>query len=531
MKVKSIYRVTSLSLPAILTVALFVLTFFYVLLPSFTDSLINSKRKTTKELTTTGWQVVNSFYQLSQEGKMTTQQAQHLAMETLRNMKHGPLKKDYFWINDMTPVMLMHPYRPDLQGVNVENITDPKGKHIFKEFIKTSSEKGEGYVDYMWQWQDDKSTIVPKVSYIMYFKPWRWIIGTGIYIEDVKADIASITRRLKQIFVMIMIVLVAISIFIIWKNERNALIIESLNQNLEHKVKERTIELEASLIKLKEFQTKMVHVEKMSSLGQLAAGIAHEINNPVGFILSNMGMMKDYAATLKDVLALYEQLMTFIHEKKSAELHSLIEEINSTRKKEDISYIMDDLSPLLDESYDGIIRVRDIVQNLKNFARLDTNTAMEMADINEGIKSTLKIAHNELKYNCEVKMELGDIPLVECNLSQLNQVFMNLIVNASHAIKDHGEISIKTERDDEHVIVTISDTGCGIPKENISKLFDPFFTTKEVGKGTGLGLSIVHGIIEAHHATIDVESEVGQGTTFTIRIPINQEEDAKKDQQ
>jgi len=265
---------------------------------------------------------------------------------------------------------------------------------------------------------------------------------------------------------------------------------------------------------LKQSQSTIVQQEKMASLGQLAAGVAHEINNPVGFIMSNMSTMAKYIDRLKE----------FDTHQSGAGMSGTTpespEELQSVRKKLKVDYIFEDLPQLVKESLEGAERVKEIVQNLKAFSRLD-EAGYKLADINECLESTLKIVWNELKYKCTVVKEYGELPLTLCSAQQLNQVFVNLLVNASHAIEKHGEITIRTWEEKSAIHVAISDTGCGIPEENLNRLFEPFFTTKEIGKGTGLGLSIVYDIVTKNHkGEITVTSEVGRGSIFTISLPV-----------
>lgn len=275
--------------------------------------------------------------------------------------------------------------------------------------------------------------------------------------------------------------------------------------------------------RLKSNQAQLVHSEKMASLGQLAAGIAHEINNPVGFVKSNLGMLSDYVSVFKDLIGTYSKLAASITNHPMNGQADLLAAIDTVWKQEDLDFILVDVDSLLAESLTGTERVREIAQSLKSFARLD-EAEMQNADINEGLRATLRMIWNELKYHCTVREEMNPLPPIRCFPGQLNQVFMNLLVNASQAIKDEGEITIRTEADDDEVIVSISDNGLGIPKEDIPKLFNPFFTTKPVGHGTGLGLSVSYGIIQKHKGRIEVDSKVGTGTTFKIYLPISGED-------
>ena len=266
-------------------------------------------------------------------------------------------------------------------------------------------------------------------------------------------------------------------------------------------------------------QTQMVHSEKMAGLGQIAAGVAHEINNPVGFILSNLGTLEEYVCVIRRFLDAAGKLRAGSEGRNTGQVKEGLEEIEAVHRDEDIEFLLEDLEDLVKESREGAIRVRDIILGLRNFARVD-EAELKEADINEGLDSTLKVAWNEIKYKCEVIKEYVDLPPLLCHPAQLNQVFMNIILNGVQAIEEIGEIRIRTETDGESIAVHISDTGSGISPENVRKLFDPFFTTKDVGKGTGLGLSISHGIVEKHNGTIEVDSEVGVGTTVTIRLPL-----------
>ena len=260
---------------------------------------------------------------------------------------------------------------------------------------------------------------------------------------------------------------------------------------------------------LTETQAKFLQQEKMASIGQLAAGVAHEINNPIGFISSNLGTLGKYATRFTGFIKAQADVLSGM---KSAE------ELAEERKRLKIDHILADVEGLIRESLDGADRVRKIVADLKSFSRVD-EAECKYADLNECLASTINIVWNELKYKAELVRDFGEIPQVKCYPQQLNQVFMNLLVNAAHAIDRHGEITVRSWGTPGSVCVSVSDTGCGIPKEQINRIFEPFFTTKEVGKGTGLGLSISYDIVKKHNGEISVQSEVGKGTTFTVTIP------------
>ena len=277
----------------------------------------------------------------------------------------------------------------------------------------------------------------------------------------------------------------------------------------------QTAELEAAHTELKASQSRILQQEKMASIGQLAAGVAHEINNPMGFIISNLNTLGKYTARLMEYLEAQEQGLC------AAAPPEQREELAALRRRLKVDRIVDDLSALLGESLEGADRVKKIVQDLRSFSRLDQLECSE-TDLNECLESTLGIVWNELKYKVTLKKDYAaDLPRIPCFAQQLNQVFLNLLVNAGQAIKGEGKIEIRTWSEPDWVCVAIADSGCGIPQEVQNRIFEPFFTTKAVGEGTGLGLSISYDIIKKHQGRIDLQSTPGQGTTFTIRLPLH----------
>ena len=291
----------------------------------------------------------------------------------------------------------------------------------------------------------------------------------------------------------------------------------------EEQLREEQQQLMALNAQLQQAQQQLMQSEKMAAIGQLSAGVAHEINNPTGYVLSNLGTLEKYLKDILSILAAYEACETRFD--SDAE-H--LQEILTLKKKLDLDYIKEDVVALLRESNEGMNRVRKIVQDLKEFSHSDSGE-WQWADLHANIESTLNVVWNELKYKAEVIKEFGELPQVYCNASQLNQVVMNLLTNAAHAIPERGTITIRTGQQDEQVWIEVSDTGEGIPQDNLTRLFEPFFTTKPVGKGTGLGLSLTFGIVQNHGGRIEVHSEVGQGTTFRIWLPIGNGEEPAQD--
>jgi PAS domain S-box-containing protein len=293
----------------------------------------------------------------------------------------------------------------------------------------------------------------------------------------------------------------------------------TLSKQAEIQLKKSHDELQAAYSKLQQAQSQLLQSEKMASIGQLAAGVAHEINNPIGYVYSNLGSLQKYLDELFNVVEAYEKVEPLLAPHQEA-----MSIIVAVKEKADLGFLKEDVAALMSESREGISRVKKIVQNLKDFSHAGSDEVWEWVDLHHGLDSTLNIVWNEIKYKAEVNKEYGEIPEIECLSSQLNQVFMNLMINAAHAIEERGIITIRTGTQDNQVWVEVSDTGKGIALEHRSKIFDPFFTTKPVGKGTGLGLSVSYSIIQTHHGSINVESEVGNGTTFRITLPVKQPE-------
>ncbi len=279
-------------------------------------------------------------------------------------------------------------------------------------------------------------------------------------------------------------------------------------------LEEKNHRLEQLYTDLKEAQSQLIQSEKMAGLGQLMAGIAHELNNPIGFIYANLKELDSYAGTVQSLLE--PLIKTPLQQETLTVLKQRITELSS---REDLDFILNDLHKLIQESLMGSIRVKEIVQTLRNFSRVDEAEWKEV-DLHEGLDSTLILLNNEIKDRITIHKEYGSLPRVACNPGQINQVFMNIISNAVQAIEKNGNIWINTRRSGESVEISIRDDGNGIPPEQVSKIFDPFFTTKPVGKGTGLGLSISYRIIQNHKGNISVESAPGRGTTFRVTLPV-----------
>lgn len=270
----------------------------------------------------------------------------------------------------------------------------------------------------------------------------------------------------------------------------------------------------------KETHKQLLQLGKMAAIGQLAAGVAHEINNPIGFISNNMECLKQYVAEYLRVFKLVESLKNSVKEENMEKAKAAVQEITKLEEEINLDYIINDVNKLLEHTDKGLERVKKIVMDLRTFARRGNET-MEMANVEEVLESIISIVWNEIKYKAELTKDYGKIPSIRCNAQAVGQVFINLLINAAQSIKDKGEIKVRTYRTNDHVCVAIADTGCGIAPQDMSKIFTPFFTTKEVGKGTGLGLSVSYDIIKRHGGDILIESQQGQGTIFTVQLPVN----------
>lgn len=292
--------------------------------------------------------------------------------------------------------------------------------------------------------------------------------------------------------------------------EKRALLRDARRYKLE--LESRNTELERRKAELERLQAQIVHSEKMASLGQLAAGVAHELNNPAGFIYGNMEMLAGCAASLERLLKVYDGAA--LDGEHAAEVAVVKAEI-------DYETTLADIRSIVEDCHNGAERIRNVVQNLRLFSRLD-EAEFKKVDLHEGIDSTIRLLSQYYgPGRLALERAYGELPPVDCYAGQLNQVWMNLLVNAAQATGRAGSVRVATRLEDRTAVVTVRDTGHGIPPENVEKIFDPFFTTKPVGEGTGLGLSIIYGIVKRHGGAISVESSPGAGTAFTVSIPVD----------
>lgn len=299
--------------------------------------------------------------------------------------------------------------------------------------------------------------------------------------------------------------------------------LEQFNTDLERTVEQRTAELvekNRALLKinldLNKSQQQVLHAEKLASIGQLAAGFAHEINNPLSYVTSNLGSLKHYLKIYEHVIL---KLVNYTKIEEQSVKKQLLQEIMSNIQESDVVFVAQDMDALLEEMEEGLQRVTDIVQRLTVFSRTNNDTK-QLVNINDCIHSTCKMVQKQVGLKATLLLELSELPTIYINVGKINQVLTNIIINASQAIEHKGEIKVSTQVVDNLIQVKISDNGCGIPEFQLSKIFDPFFTTKKEGEGTGLGLAISYDIMKEHAGHLDVESTVGLGTTFTLSFPV-----------
>jgi signal transduction histidine kinase len=389
----------------------------------------------------------------------------------------------------MGPNMIMHPYRRDLEGKDVSEFQDSAGKKMFQEIVETVRADGSGYVDYLWQWKGDAQKIVPKISYVKEFKPWEWIVGTGIYVNDVEHEIKTITRQVIYTCSGIMLLFLILSGYIIWQGAKAE--------------KEREKAIEQSRLRGKQ----LIQADKMTSLGILVAGVAHEINNPATSLMLN-------APNLKKA---WKEFTPIMDDHFARHKNTLVCNMPYEKLSERIQMMLDGIE-------DSAARIKGIITELKDFSRPTAADTEEDVDINEVIKKSLDLTHSITKKATENLMfkPEPELPQIFGNAQKLQQVMINLIVNASQALENKKQsIHIETSKDlkDSMVVVEVSDTGPGVPPEQLDKLRDPFFTTKRDDGGTGLGLSISEKIIYDHKGLMEFSSEPGKGLTVKILLP------------
>ena len=478
-------------LPVVLTVLLFIMTIFLFILPIMEERMMEGKREVTRELVASAWSSLDGYAGQERQGLMTRDQAQALAIDHIRGLRYGQDFKDYFWINDMQPRMIMHPYRPDLEGKDISTFSDPAGKRLFLSCVEIVQTKNAGYVDYQWQWMDDPNRIVPKISYVMGFEPWGWIIGTGIYVEDVHAQISAITRKTTLVCIMILFLIILLSIHIVWHGIKVT--------------RGKKLAEEKTLLK----QEQLFQAAKMVSLGTLVSGVAHEINNPITSVMLNA----------PNLTRMWEAMLPILdnHQTQHGDF-----QVGATV----YSRIRDRVPQMLSAITDDARRVRDIVADLKDFARDNPSEMKDDVDLNEVVNKAIGLTANLIKKSTKHFSLIcrPELPTLLGNTQRIEQVAINLVVNACQALPDADRsVTVTTgyEAEKKQIILSVKDEGEGIDANALKRLTDPFFTTRREQGGTGLGLAISDRIVKDHGGSMSFESTPGKGTTVHVTFPLS----------
>ncbi len=477
-------------LPVVLTVLLFIMTIFLLILPEMQERLLEGKREVIRELVASAWSSLEGYSRQEHQGLMTRDEAQALAMGHIRGLRYGQDLKDYFWINDMHPRMIMHPYRSDLEGQDISTFADPAGKRLFMACVEMVQANGAGYVDYQWQWMDDSTRIVPKISYVMGFDPWGWIIGTGIYVEDVHAQISAITRKITVICIWILCLVIVLSIHVVWHGVKVT--------------REKKLAEEKTLVK----QEQLFQAAKMVSLGTLVSGVAHEINNPITSVMLNAPSL---ARMWEDMLPILDR-----HHAQQGDF-----QVGATV----YSRVRDRVPMMLTSIGDDARRIRDIVADLKDFARDNPSEMKDDVDVNGVINKAVGLMSNLItKSTRHFTLTCHpDLPIFLGNSQRIEQVVINLVVNACQALPDANrpvEVATRFEKKHNQVVLEVKDAGDGIDASVLQRITDPFFTTRREQGGTGLGLAISDRIVRDHGGTLEFESTPNKGTTVRVTFPL-----------
>ncbi len=477
-------------LPVVLTVLLFVLTIFLLILPEMQERLLEGKREVIRELVSSAWSSLDGYARQERDGELSRQDAQAKAMSHIRGLRYGNDQKDYFWINDMRPRMIMHPYRPDLEGLDIADFTDPAGKRLFVACVEIVKANGAGFVDYQWQWMDDPSRIVPKISYVKGFEPWGWVIGTGIYVEDVHAQISAITRKTTLICLWILFLIIILSVFIVWHGVKVT--------------REKRLAEERALVK----QEQLFQAAKMVSLGTLVSGVAHEINNPITSIMLNA---PNLGRIWESILPILDK-----HHKDNGDFQVGAAAYSRIRNR---------IPQMLNSVADDARRVRDIVADLKDFARDNPSAMRDDVDLNDAVQKAVGLTTNLInKSTRHFKLDCHpDLPPLRGNAQRVEQVAINLVVNACQALPEmERAVTVTTGFDavGDQVTLQVRDEGQGIAPEVLKRITDPFFTTRRESGGTGLGLAISDRIVLDHGGRMTFESSPNHGTTVTVAFPV-----------
>ncbi len=605
-----------LALPVVGTVGTFVVASLVVILPAFRDNLMRDKREATRDHLAVAWSVVARCYEWEASGRMTREEAQDEACNLLRDMRYGADGRDYFWVNDLDARMVMHPYRPDLEGQNLWDYPDVTGHYLFRDFVRVAHEQGAGWVEYTWQRNDDPTVLAPKISFVRLFEPWGWVLGTGVYVDDVVRQAADMRRETVIVSAVVAAVLLILTLYLrglALRGERERLQAEGARAASEQRLAEiiqwlpdgvmvadaehRLVAWNRAMEEITGVAAEQVlgrscaevsryfyHDERPVLLDLVLAGagdgpparydyVAHDGERlsaeafcpalPSGGkqILGAAGPLRDATGrtvaaieTIRDVTALREA---------EKERIRLLERLHTAQRMEVMGRLAGGIAHdfnnllcpilglaellLLDASLAGPAREHltsiaqaaqragELTRQLLAFGRRQ-ELAHVTVDLNRVVRGFEPIIRGALRENIELRMDLADGLWMVCgDTGQLEQVLMNLVVNAQDAMPEGGLLAIATANTvlqaseegeeesigpgGEYATLTVTDSGAGMDDETRARAFEPFFTTKPSGRGTGLGLASVHGIVLQHGGRLFLHSEVGVGTTIEVSLP------------
>lgn len=619
-----------IAIPILASIALLTASIFFVHLPHIYSSLLEKKKNNLEEMIQIIWSFVDYHYSLEKDGVMTRRQAQQMVLKNIEMIRFGLDRRDYFWVTDLTPKMILHPYVRSLNGRDLNDYKDPTGKRIFVEMVKKSEKKGNAFVSYHWQWKEVTDRVLPKISFVKRFEPWGWIIGSGVYLEDIRAESQVQARQLLLVSLAVLGAVVLLSLISIWQGVKAARIIredeatlravfdqfqgflgildlkgnvlkvnrtaldfagithaevigrpfwetvwwketsetvekmrqtlkmavqggyvnfesqhcsaqgeeitmevtvrpvldpdekpvfillrgkniterirarrelEELNRTLEDRVAERTHELESSLKQLKDTQAHLVQSEKMASLGELVAGVSHEINTPLGLGVTNATYLQEQMDLIKASYAegrfTKGEFETFLERAQEATASMLL---NLTRGAEIIRSFKE-------------VAVDQQVEERRKF-----NLKKYIEEVLLSLRPRYKSTRHQIDVACPADIILDNYPGV------LMQILSNLVMNSFlHGFEgvEKGKILIQAEVKGDTLMLKYSDDGNGMTPEQKEKVYDPFYTTKQGQGGTGLGMHIVYNLVEQKlRGTISLDTALREGVLFTLRFPV-----------
>lgn len=458
--------IVRIGIPAIFSVILFITLLFYIVIPITEENLLEYKKEMVKEQTHSIFGVIEEHYNLANEGKWSHDEAKKITLELIRNIRYGENHQDYFWINDREPIMLMHPYTPELEGQNIDNYTDPDGTRLFHNMVKITDEQGEGYSEYMWQFHNDSANIVQKISYVKLFEPWGWIIGTGIYIEDVKEDIASITNRITIISLGILAIISLISAYTILQWYQT----ETERSKTEEKLRKANLKLN------KIFRIKTEFINR----------VAHDLKSPITPIKMLIPTFNTKRMVKNDMIKLN------IIDRNLKNLNMLINDVLNIARIDSI-------------------KQKKLRLTTRNLSKLTVSLIEEQMPVFK-------------KKHFEIVTKIEKTPDIRIEEDKIREVISNIISNAIKYSSSKTKLIFTVREAGKNILFELQDNGPGIEQKNITKIFKQFYVIEVTKKtdSTGLGLSICKAIIKTHKGKVWAESKgLGKGTKISFTIPIN----------